>query len=117
MTFTLCLTCTVHRIHIARMENKTKLAEWMAANRLTDAAMAALVECSRSMITKLRLGKAQPSLRLVERIFAVTNGAVTANDFMPDASPPFAQPSGGRAGPALGTNEARKISSAASLIV
>lgn len=59
----------------------TKLAEYMATNDLTDAAMAEKVGCDRSMITKLRHGSATPSLPLAIAISRETG--IEAADLMP----------------------------------
>lgn len=36
----------------------------------TDAALAAVVECDRSMVTRVKLGKASPSLKIAARLSA-----------------------------------------------
>lgn len=59
----------VHGIHISAMKT---LAEHMAENGIKDAPMAELVGCERSMITKIRLQKATPSLPLAIRINKAT---------------------------------------------
>lgn len=40
------------------------LAQYLSSTRTTDAALAGRVDCDRSMITKLKAGKATPSLSL-----------------------------------------------------
>lgn len=54
----------------------TKLAEYLNATGTTDAALAAKVGCDRSMITKIRSGKATPSLPLALAITRETGVAV-----------------------------------------
>lgn len=46
----------------------TPISEKMKALELSDAALAVLVGCERSMITKLKLGKATASLPLAIRL-------------------------------------------------
>lgn len=65
MSFTLCLTFTFMTFTLIVM---TPLAEHLNAIEVTDAAFAAKVGCDRSMITKLKAGKATPSLRLAAAI-------------------------------------------------
>ena len=46
----------------------TPISEKMEALGLTDAALAAKVGCERSMVTKIKLGKATPSLPLALKL-------------------------------------------------
>lgn len=46
----------------------TLISQRMEALNLTDAALAAKVQCERSMVTKIKLGKATPSLPLAVRL-------------------------------------------------
>lgn len=48
----------------------TLISEKMEALSLTDAALAAKVGCERSMVTKIKLGKATPSLPLAVKLCA-----------------------------------------------
>ncbi|PWJ80602.1 DNA-binding XRE family transcriptional regulator [Pseudaminobacter salicylatoxidans] len=75
MSFTLCLTFTFITFTFAAM---TKLAEYLNSIEITDAAFAAKVGCDRSMITKLRAGKATPSLRLAAAISRETGLPIEA---------------------------------------
>lgn len=59
----------------------------MSSAEMTDEKLSDAAGCSRSMITKLRLGVAAPSLDLIHRIREATNGAVTADDFLPPRIP------------------------------
>lgn len=63
------LDICVHHIHIRPM---TTLGTYMANADLTDAALAGMVGCDRSMITKIRHGKAVPSLPLALSIQRIT---------------------------------------------
>jgi transcriptional regulator with XRE-family HTH domain len=56
--------------------NMTKLAEHLIQTDTTDAALAAKVGCDRSMITKIRAGKATPSLRLAAAIARETGVSI-----------------------------------------
>jgi transcriptional regulator with XRE-family HTH domain len=59
----------------------TKLAEYMKAKGLRDQALADLLDCDRSMVTKLRHGTATPSLPLALAIHRETG--VPLPDLMP----------------------------------
>lgn len=69
MSFTYVLDIHVHSIHILPMKD---LASYLAGERITDAALAARVGCDRSMIAKIRTGRATPSLPLALAINRVT---------------------------------------------
>lgn len=56
----------------------TKLAEHLTSVGMTDAALAVKVGCDRSMITKVRAGKATPSLRLAAAICRETGLPIEA---------------------------------------
>ena len=60
-----------------------KLADYLSQERLTDAAFAARISRDRSFVTRLRVGAAKPSFSTISSIMAATNGAVTADDFVP----------------------------------
>lgn len=61
----------------------TKLDEYMKTNGLRDQALADLIKCDRSMVTKLRHGTATPSLPLALAINRETG--VELADLMPAA--------------------------------
>lgn len=54
----------------------TKLAEYLQAHEISDAEFAAKVHCDRSMISKIRAGKAKPSLDLALAIGRETGMSV-----------------------------------------
>lgn len=56
----------------------TKLSDLMRASGKTDEDVASVVGCSRSMMTKVRLGRAVPSLGLAIAISRETGVAVEA---------------------------------------
>ena len=58
------------------------LDQYMSEQGLSDAEVAALVECDRSRINRLRRGKELPSLRLAVRIQNMTKGTVMPADFV-----------------------------------
>jgi len=60
-----------------------KLADYLSKERLTDAAFAARISRDRSFVTRLRLGAARPSFSTISSIMVATNGAVSADDFLP----------------------------------
>nr|WP_245444911.1 helix-turn-helix transcriptional regulator [Mesorhizobium soli] len=61
-----------------RKKDGGQLAEHLSATGTTDAALAAKVGCDRSMITKIRAGKATPSLPLALAITRETGVPVEA---------------------------------------
>ena len=79
----LTLTFDCIRCNISGMT----LDQYLAKSNIRNAEFAAAVSASEATISRLRSGKQTPSYGLVRRIVAATNGAVTANDFMPDPAP------------------------------
>lgn len=64
----------------------TLLDAHMKAHSISDVSLALKVGCDRSMITKIRRGKATPSLPLALRISRETG--VSAEELMPNDQPP-----------------------------
>lgn len=62
------------------------LETWMIKNDITDEQMAKKVEASASGVRKWRLGMRIPRPVQMRRIYEVTNGLVTANDFVKNYS-------------------------------
>lgn len=63
-----------------------KLTDFMKDRGLDDAAMAVLIgEVSEGAVKKWRYAERTPRPNQMTRITAATDGAVTANDFMPAA--------------------------------
>ncbi|WP_448208126.1 helix-turn-helix domain-containing protein [Azospirillum sp. sgz302134] len=58
-----------------------QLSSYMEANGETDATMAAKVGVSIQAMNRYRLGQRRPREAEMVRIFEVTNGEVTPNDF------------------------------------
>ena len=60
-----------------------KLSVFMSEHKLDDAAMAALVgDCTDHAVKKWRYDERLPRVEQMRRIYAVTDGAVTPNDFV-----------------------------------
>ncbi|MDG4903172.1 helix-turn-helix transcriptional regulator [Mesorhizobium sp. WSM4962] len=79
----------------------TKLAEHLNEHNLSDAEFAAKVDCDRSMISKIKVGKAKPSLDLALKISRATGIAVELLFPLEDRSEPSSvESSGGAKGPA-----------------
>jgi transcriptional regulator with XRE-family HTH domain len=57
------------------------LSDYMTANNLDDEAIAAKIERSRVTVSRIRRRKVRPDWETIERISAVTEGQVTADDF------------------------------------
>ena len=59
-----------------------KLSQWLKNSETSARALAARVGTTEATISRLKNGRAQPSLELAGRIAQATGGAVTANDFL-----------------------------------
>lgn len=57
------------------------LTRFRQANEMTLEAFGDQVGATKGMVSKWETGKAFPRKQFIARIFDVTNGAVTANDF------------------------------------
>lgn len=68
----------VYPMHSRRM----KLADWMRAKALTDAAFAEMVGRDRTTVSRWRTEKTRPDWPALAAIERATNGAVTARDFL-----------------------------------
>jgi len=62
------------------------LAEYLDQKSLTEAEFGALIDRSQSAVNKLKNSKRRPDWQTLDRIYVATNGEVTPNDFLPDAS-------------------------------
>ena len=68
-----------------------RLSDYMAEQGLTDEAFALRIGRDRSFVTKIRQGRALPSLKTAMAIFTATGGAVTVDDIFrraTDMGPP-----------------------------
>jgi len=63
------------------------LSDYMAANNLRDWQMAEMLGVSRPQVSRYRSGKSYPPKEVAEVLVRVTNGAVTANDFLEMPAP------------------------------
>jgi transcriptional regulator with XRE-family HTH domain len=61
-----------------------RLDQYLSHIGVSDAEFGARIGRSRSAISRLRRGKTTPDWNTVSRIVVATNGAVTANDFLPE---------------------------------
>lgn len=68
--------------NLANMNTKHPLAEWRRANDLSQGEFAIRVGVTKWTISMIEGRKRQPSLDLVKRVVAETNGAVRADDFL-----------------------------------
>ena len=59
-----------------------KLSQWLKSSKTSARTLAARVGATEATISRLKNGRAQPSLELAGRIAEATGGAVTANDFL-----------------------------------
>lgn len=72
------------------------LSEFMAEQGLADAEMAVLIgDCSDHAVKKWRYGERLPRGDQMRRIYAVTDGAVTPNDFVLHSDTPAAPAAAG----------------------
>lgn len=60
--------------------------EWMASRALTDEQVSSLVNVDRVTISRIRRGLNRPSWELAGKIKEASAGAVTADDFLPEAA-------------------------------
>jgi DNA-binding XRE family transcriptional regulator len=68
----------------------TKLREYRIARGLSQQSFAASVGVKKATISRIEKGKRVPSMGLVARIVEISDGELSADDFMP-ASPPQAE--------------------------
>jgi transcriptional regulator with XRE-family HTH domain len=73
----------IHRMHDART---MKLETYLRENGLTDEAFASLVGISQSQVSRIKRDKSWPTRDVMKRIAVVTDGAVTANDFVAESA-------------------------------
>lgn len=64
------------------------LDEYLAAEKLTEAAFAGMVGISQPHVNRLRSGKGWPARELAEKIREATGGRVTPDDFLPPRAAP-----------------------------
>ena len=64
-----------------------RLNEWIAANDMTMAAFAALIGVEAASVTRYANGDRIPRREIMRRITSVTDGKVTANDFIEGEEP------------------------------
>lgn len=58
-----------------------RLSEWLVQTDMTQKQFAGLVGVQQAGVSKWISGRARPDWRALDRIVAVTDGAVTASDF------------------------------------
>ena len=61
-----------------------KLADYLTAEKLSEAEFASRVGITRETVNKLKNGQIWLSAETAERIFNATDGMVTPNDFLAD---------------------------------
>lgn len=64
------------------------LDQYLTENNETAVAFGARIDRATSTVTRLRNGETKPDQATLARIFAATNGQVTANDFWHPANEP-----------------------------
>ncbi len=64
-----------------------KLHDYLKDCGISDAEFGSLVEASEDAVRKWKYGQRMPRPQVLARIREVTNGAVTANDFLPAPEP------------------------------
>lgn len=62
------------------------LRSFLSGSKMTDARFAEIVGASEAAVRKWKYGERTPRPEVMLRIRAATNGAVTADDFLPAAS-------------------------------
>jgi predicted transcriptional regulator len=66
-----------------------RLADYLSEKNLTHAAFASQIGTTQAAVTRYVSGTRVPRRTLLRRIVRMTEGAVTANDFMESPSFPF----------------------------
>ena len=56
--------------------------QWLLSQEITQDEFALKIGKSKSFVSQLRRGLSNPSLATLDRIYEVTGGAVTPNDFL-----------------------------------
>lgn len=72
------LTCLGITCHVACMQ----LSNYLSDQKISDLAFAGLVGRDRSIVAKWRKGRIRPDWEAIKKIVEVTNGVVTADDFI-----------------------------------
>lgn len=67
-----------------------KLSDYLAQNKISDADFAEQVKAHPITVWRWKTGKVKPDWNTLNAIADKTNGDVTANDFVPQESPPEA---------------------------
>tara|TARA_R100001594_G_scaffold19178_2_gene37402 strand:+ start:355 stop:567 length:213 start_codon:yes stop_codon:yes gene_type:complete len=62
----------------------TTFANWIRSEKLTHEKAARLLQVSRPFISQILAGKKKPSLKLIKKIVAVSDGKVTAHAMIND---------------------------------
>lgn len=60
------------------------LGDWLQRQDMTQEAFAGLIEVEPATVSRYVTGQRRPTHKIMLRIFRVTNGAVSANDFLCD---------------------------------
>ena len=63
------------------------LQEWMTANGFNDKKVADLTDLHRTSVWKLRKGKRKPEPAVMDKLVAVSHGAITRQELRPDLYP------------------------------
>ena len=79
---TVCLTCTVHQMHIAGM----RLSEFLAETGTKPTVLAREIGVAHSTVLRWASGEVIPSMEAMRRVAEATDGRVMPNDFMAPAS-------------------------------
>lgn len=64
-----------------------RLADYLRDRQIRPSALALAIGLSPSTVTRILRGERTPSLSLIARIREATDGAVTADDFLPAREP------------------------------
>jgi len=62
-------------------QDPMNIQTYMDKKKLRDGEMAELLGCNKTTVWRVRTGETDPSPDLVKKIFDVTGGKVSANDF------------------------------------
>lgn len=63
------------------------LSQWMAANGLKLKEVADMIPMHRTGVWKIKVGKRMPSPKVMDKLVAISNGAITRAELRPDLYP------------------------------
>lgn len=91
-----CVDMRLASCQPSEMKNRGRLIAARVASNLSQDDLAKLCGVTRWTINRIEKGKRDPSLSLMFRMIRATNGKISLDDFLPDASEKFMKQSEAR---------------------